>query len=57
MQLIRKPLPDEQIARLEGIGLVRLSFEKLWTSGGRELVRLKFNEGVVVQRRSRGVRD
>jgi RNA polymerase sigma factor (sigma-70 family) len=38
-----KPLPDEQIARLERIGLVRLSLETL-DARSRELVRLKFNE-------------
>ncbi|HVM49348.1 MAG TPA: RNA polymerase sigma factor [Candidatus Acidoferrum sp.] len=38
-----QPLPDEQIARLEGIGLVRLSLETLDVRS-RELVRLKFNE-------------
>ena len=40
-----QPLPDEQIARLEGIGLVRLSVEAL-DDRSRELVRLKFNEGL-----------
>jgi RNA polymerase sigma factor (sigma-70 family) len=40
-----KPLPDEEIARLEGIGLVRLSLETL-DERSRELVRLKFNEGL-----------
>ncbi len=40
-----QPLPDEQIARWEGIGLVRLSLETL-DPRGRELVRLKFNEGL-----------
>lgn len=40
-----QPLPDEQIARLEGIGLVRLSLETL-DERSRELVRLKFNEGM-----------
>lgn len=40
-----QPLPDEQIARLEGIGLVRLSVETL-DDRSRELVRLKFNEGM-----------
>jgi RNA polymerase sigma factor (sigma-70 family) len=40
-----QPLPDEQIARWEGIGLVRLSLETLDTRS-RELVRLKFNEGL-----------
>ena len=40
-----QPLPDEQIARLEGIGLVRLSLETL-DRRSRELVRMKFNEGM-----------
>jgi RNA polymerase sigma-70 factor (ECF subfamily) len=40
-----QPLPDEQIARLEGIGLVRLSMETL-DKRSRELVKLKFNEGL-----------
>lgn len=38
-----EPLPDEQIARWEGIGLVRLSLETL-DERSRELVRLKFND-------------
>ena len=38
-----KPLPDEQIARMESIGLVRLSLETL-DDRSRELIRLKFNE-------------
>jgi len=38
-----QPLPDEQIARWEGIGLVRLSLETL-DNRSRELIRLKFNE-------------
>ena len=38
-----QPLPDEQIARWEGIGLVRLSLESL-DQRSRELIRLKFNE-------------
>lgn len=37
------PLPDEQIARWEGIGLVRLSLAAL-DERSRELVRLKFDE-------------
>lgn len=37
------PLPDEQIARIEGIGLVRLSLNTL-DERSREVVRLKFNE-------------
>jgi RNA polymerase sigma-70 factor (ECF subfamily) len=40
-----QPLPDEQIARLEGIGLVRLSLEAL-DERSRELVRLKFNDSL-----------
>ena len=40
-----QPLPDEQIARWEGIGLVRLSLETL-DERSRELIRLKFNEGL-----------
>ncbi len=40
-----QPLPDEQIAREEGIGLVRLSLESL-DARSRELVRLKFNENL-----------
>ena len=36
-------LPDEQISRLEGIGLVRLSLEAL-DERSRELIRLKFTE-------------
>ena len=38
-----KPLPDEEIARWEGIGLVRLSMASL-DERSRELIRLKFNE-------------
>jgi RNA polymerase sigma factor (sigma-70 family) len=38
-----QPLPDEQIARLEGIGLVRLSLAAL-DERSREVVRLKFHE-------------
>lgn len=38
-------LPDEQIARWERIGLVRLSFDKL-DPRSRELVRLKFLDGL-----------
>jgi len=40
-----QPLPDEQIARWEGIGLVRLSLETL-DDRSRKLIRLKFNEGL-----------
>ena len=39
------PLPDEQIARWEGIGLVRLSLETL-DPRSRELIRLKFTENL-----------
>jgi RNA polymerase sigma factor (sigma-70 family) len=38
-----QPLPDEQIARWEGIGLLRLSLAAL-DARSRELIRLKFNE-------------
>jgi RNA polymerase sigma factor (sigma-70 family) len=38
-----QPLADEQIARWEGIGLVRLSLETL-DARSRELIRLKFDE-------------
>jgi len=38
-----QPLPDEQLMRLEGIGLVRLSLEAL-DARSRELIRLKFND-------------
>jgi len=40
-----QPLPDEQIARLEGIGLVRLGMEAL-DERSREVVRLKFTENL-----------
>ena len=40
-----QPLPDEEIARWEGIGLVRLSVETL-DQRSRELIRLKFHEGL-----------
>src|SRR5437867_12405243 len=40
-----QPLPDEQIARWEGIGLVRLSLETL-DERSREVVRLKFEENL-----------
>lgn len=42
------PLPDEEIARWEGIGLVRLSLETL-DDRSRELVRLKFHEDLSYQ--------
>jgi len=38
-----EPLPDEQIVRWEGIGLVRLSLASL-DERSREVVRLKFDE-------------
>ncbi len=38
-----KPLPDEQIARWEGIGLVRLGLENL-DRRSRELVEMKFRD-------------
>jgi RNA polymerase sigma-70 factor (ECF subfamily) len=40
-----RPLPDEQIARSEGIGLVRLTLETL-DERSRELIRLKFTENL-----------
>ena len=40
-----RPLPDEQIARLEAIGQTRLCLEAL-DARSRELVRLKFDEGL-----------
>lgn len=39
------PMPDEQLERLEGIGLVRLSIETL-DERSREVVRLKFSENL-----------
>lgn len=38
-----QPLPDEQIARAEALGLVRLALEAL-DARSRELIRLKFEE-------------
>lgn len=43
-----QPLPDEQIARLEGIGLVRLSLETL-DARNQQLIRLKFVEDLSYQ--------
>jgi RNA polymerase sigma factor (sigma-70 family) len=40
-----QPLPDEQIAHVESIGLVRLSLETL-DERSRELIRLKFVENL-----------
>jgi RNA polymerase sigma factor (sigma-70 family) len=40
-----QPLPDEEIVRLESIGLVRLSLNAL-DERSREVIRLKFNEGL-----------
>ena len=39
------PLPDEQIARWEGIGLVRLSLKAL-DDRSQQLIELKFTEGL-----------
>lgn len=39
------PLPDDELARREGVGLVRRQLENL-DPRSRELVRLKFNEGL-----------
>jgi RNA polymerase sigma-70 factor (ECF subfamily) len=46
-----KPLPDELIARWEGIGLVRLKLATL-DARSRELIRLKFHEGLSYQQMS-----
>ena len=43
-----EPLPDEQIVRWEGIGLVRLSLATL-DERSREVVRLKFSEDMSYQ--------
>ena len=40
-----QPLPDEQIVRLEGIGLVRLSLQSL-DDRSREILQLKFHENL-----------
>ena len=40
-----QPLPDEQIAHSEGLGLVRLTLETL-DERSRELIRLKFTENL-----------
>ncbi len=40
-----QPLPDEQIVRSEGIGLMRLCLETM-DDRSRELIRLKFNENL-----------
>jgi RNA polymerase sigma factor (sigma-70 family) len=40
-----QPLPDEQIVRSEGIGVMRLSLETL-DDRSRELIRLKFTENL-----------
>ena len=39
------PLPDEQLVRMEGIGLVRLTLQTL-DARSRELIRLKFNDNL-----------
>jgi RNA polymerase sigma-70 factor (ECF subfamily) len=43
-----QPLPDEQIARWEGVGLVRLTLQNL-DARSREVVRLKFAEQLSYQ--------
>ena len=43
-----EPLPDEQIIRWEGIGLVRLSLSTL-DERSREVIRLKFDENLSYQ--------
>jgi RNA polymerase sigma-70 factor (ECF subfamily) len=43
-----QPLPDEQLARWEGIGLVRLRLEQM-DARSRELIQLKFNEELSYQ--------
>lgn len=43
-----QPLPDEEIVRLEGIGLVRLTLESL-DARSQELIRLKFTEDLSYQ--------
>ena len=45
------PLPDEQLARLESAGLVRLSLATL-DERSRELIRLKFHENLSYQEMS-----
>ena len=40
-----QPLPDEQIARWEGVGLVRLNLQNL-DARNQELIRLKFTENL-----------
>ncbi len=40
-----QPLPNEQIARWEGVGLVRLGLERM-EPRSREVVHLKFREGL-----------
>ena len=47
-----EPLPDEQIVRWEGIGLVRLSLGTL-DERSREVIRLKFQNGFSYQEISR----
>ena len=46
-----QPLPDEHIARSEGIGLVRLCLETL-DARSRDLVRMKFVDGLSYQEMS-----
>ncbi len=40
-----QPLPDEQIARWEGVGLIRLNLKNL-DARSQELIRLKFTENL-----------
>jgi RNA polymerase sigma-70 factor (ECF subfamily) len=46
-----QPLPDEQIARAESLGFVRLSLQNL-DERSRELIRLKFHEDLSYQEMS-----
>ena len=46
-----QPLPDEQIARAESLGFVRLSLQSL-DERSRELIRLKFHEDLSYQEMS-----
>lgn len=46
-----RPLPDDQIARLEAIGQTRLCLEVM-DARSRELIRLKFEEGLSYQQMS-----
>ncbi len=46
-----RPLPDEELARIEHVGLVRLSLNTL-DERSRELIRLKFHEDLSYQQMS-----